>query len=168
MRPGHLSQSLLLGIILMVFVSAFLVACKREKSAADTIQPVKRYFQNQPGKNVVSPDLGSIEGTAGMILTWKVSGDDPAQYIEYSWALAKNTDQLMKTLIIFDSAGAWNTETYIFLPVSPAALEVHQKVGLTVPKAIYDEDGMNRIREIIVSGKAPQGGFVDQFNQFME
>jgi hypothetical protein len=151
----------------MVSTGAFLGACRHEKSAADTIQPVRQYFEKQAGGNVVAPDLGSIEGTSGKILTWKVAGSDPAQFTEYSWVLAKNTDQLKKALVMFDSARAWNTETYIFLPVSPAALQVHEKVGLSVPKTIFDEDGMNRIRELVLSGKAPEGGFVDQVNQFM-
>jgi len=39
---------------------------------------------------------------------------------------------------------------------------------LMVPQTIYDEDGMNRIREIVLSGERPSGSFVDQFDQFME
>jgi len=82
--------------------------------------------------------------------------------------LAKNTDDLKKAMIVFDTARAWNTEDYIFLPVTIPALAIHENVGLTVPESIYDEDGMNRIREIVMSGEVPEGGFVEQFEQFYE
>jgi hypothetical protein len=168
MKPRYSPSSIIFAIVLTVAANAFLSACKHDKSAADTIEPVKRYFESQDGKNVVPPDFSPIEGTRGMILTWKVSGDDPSQFTEYSWVLAGNTDNLKKTLIMFDSARAWNTETYIFLPVSLPAVEIHESVGLSVPQTIYDEDGMNRIREIVLNGETPRGGFVDQLDQFMK
>jgi hypothetical protein len=168
MKFRHSSPPVQAGIILIALAGGLATACSHGKSAADTIKPVKAYFESMTGKNVVSPDLNSIEGARGMILTWRVGDRDSAQITEYSWVLAKNTDQLKKTLIVFDSARAWNTEAYIFLPVSTPAVEVHQKVGLSVPKAIYDEDGMNRIREIVLTGKMPKGGVVDQFSQFMD
>ncbi len=168
MRPGCHFASVFLAIALIVLIIASFTACRHERSAADTIEPVKMHFEKLTGKKVVSPDLSSIEGTVGMILTWKVSGNDQNQFTEYSWVLAKNTDELKKALIMFDSARAWNTEQYVFLPVSSAAIEVHKTVGLSVPQSIYDEDGMNRIRELVLKGEAPTGGFVDQVDQFME
>jgi hypothetical protein len=163
---SRISSSLILfGLILTASVCTG--ACRKEKSAADTIRPVADFFETQTGQNLISPDISSIEGTQGMILTWKIESDT-ADYVEYSWVLAKNTDALMKALIVFDSARAWNTESYIFLPISLPAVEVHRSVGLSVPQAIYDEDGMNRIRELVLSGEAPEGSFIDQFDRFME
>lgn len=156
------------AILLILFLITSQPACSREKSAADTIEPVKQYFESLTDREVVSPDLSSIEDTVGVILTWQVTGDGSEAISEYSWVLARNTDDLMRALIIFDHARAWNTETYIFLPVSLPAGEVHEEVGLSVPQSIYDEDGMNRIRELVLSGETPEGGFVEQFEQFME
>jgi hypothetical protein len=161
-------------LIFLTSLNLFLVACKREKSALVTIEPVSRYFEGLGDAVVVSPDLNSLEGTVGTIITWKVRENasnqdvEPDQYTEYSWVLAHNTDDLMKALIVFDAARPWNTETYIFLPVTNAALQIHKDVGLSVPQAIYDEDGMNRIRELVLSGKAPEGSFVDQFDRFYQ
>jgi len=147
------------------------VACAREKSAMDTIEPVRQYFESLTSGDVTplpSPDLDSIEGVEGTILTWRARDADSGEMVEYSWVLAKNTDDLKRALIVFDSARAWNTESYVFLPVNQAAVEVHEDVGLMVPQTIYDEDGMDRIREIVLSGERPSGSFVDQFDQFME
>jgi hypothetical protein len=166
MKPKFSLLSAMLLIASILLTVSLLTACKREKSAADTIKPVVQYFGSRTG--VVAPDLKSIEGAKGMILTWRVEASDSNQPVEYSWVLAKNTDDLMKSLVMFDSARAWNTESYIFLPVSVPALDVHQKAGLSVPKTIFDEDGMNRIREIVISGKAPTGSFVDQVEKFMD
>jgi hypothetical protein len=159
-------------LIFLISLNLFLVACKRDKSAIDTIKPVSNYFDGLGDAVATAPDLNPLEGTAGTIITWKVrengsvEGTEPGQLTEYSWVLAHNTDDLMKALIVFDAARAWNTETYIFLPVTNAALQIHQEVGLSVPQAIYDEDGMVRIRELVLSGKAPEGSFVDQFDRF--
>jgi hypothetical protein len=168
MKPRISLLSAIFLILSMPLASSLLSACKHEKTAADTIEPVVKYFESRPANEVVAPDLNSIEGAKGMILTWKVNGSNDAQPVEYSWVLAKNTDALMKSLIMFDSARAWNTEAYIFLPVSVPAVEIHEKAGLSVPKSIFDEDGMNRIREIVISGKAPTGSFVDQVEKFMD
>jgi hypothetical protein len=168
MKPRYSSLSAIFLIVSMPLASSLLSACKHEKSAADTIEPVVKYFESRPDNEVVAPDLKSIEGAKGIILTWKVTERNTVQPVEYSWVLAKNTDALMKSLIMFDSARAWNTENYIFLPVSIPAVEIHEKVGLSVPKSIFDEDGMNRIREIVVSGKAPTGSFVDQVEKFID
>jgi hypothetical protein len=162
------------SLIVPILITGLLwgsTACAREKSAMDTVRPVSRYFENLTSGDVTppsSPDLGSIEGVDGTILTWRVQDADTGETVVYSWVLAKNTDDLKRALIVFDSARAWNTESYIFLPVNQAALEVHKEVGLTVPQSIYDEDGMNRIRELVLSGETPSGSFVDQFDQFME
>jgi len=156
------------AIILFSMGCTFIPACRNEKSAADTIEPVKQYFENYVKNDVEFPDLPSIEGTAGTILTWKVRNSETGLFVDFSWVLAKNTEELMKVLIVFDAARAWNTESYIFLPVTMPALDIHKEVGLTVPKTIYDEDGMNRIRELVIKGEIPDGGFVDQFEKFME
>jgi hypothetical protein len=152
----------------MITSSTFLLACSKGKSAVDTIEPVKYHFESITDRDVITPDFSSIENAAGVILTWQLGSIDCKHYTEYSWVLALNTDDLKKALLFFDSARAWNTEKYIFLPVTPSALEIHTEVGLTVPQSIYDEDGMNRIREIVFSGEVPEGSFVDQFEQFME
>lgn len=168
MKSGFSSTPVIFILILVVGINALNLGCKSEKSALETIEPVKMYFENLSAKEITHPDLSAIEVTEGVILTWHVTLDDSTPPGQYSWVLAKNTDDLKKALIIFDSARAWNTGSYILLPVSIPALDVHAEAGLTVPKAIYDEDGMNRIREIVLSGKAPEGGFVEQFEQFME
>ncbi|MCX6647551.1 MAG: hypothetical protein NTY09_14505 [bacterium] len=173
-KPAQFGNSTVIILIFLISLNLFLVACKREKSALVTIEPVTQYFAGLGDAVVVSPDLNSVEGTVGTIITWKVRENgsnqdvEPDQYTEYSWVLAHNTDDLMRALIVFDAARAWNTETYIFLPVTNAALQIHQDVGLSVPQAIYDEDGMNRIRELVLSGKAPEGSFVDQFDRFYQ
>jgi len=152
----------LLIIATSLLMHSTVISCTRTKSAESTIAPVKQYFESLGNPALVSPNLQSIENNAGSILTWKIDNTD------YSWVLAKNTDDLKKALVFFDAARSWNTEEYVFLPVTMAALEVHKKVGLTVPQSIYDEDGMNRIKELVLEGKAPEGGFVEQFDKFME
>lgn len=167
MRTVILSTTTALFVIL-IQTAMLSTACARDKSALDTIEPVSRYFDNLANADIIAPDTGSLEGTAGTIVTWRVCESGDGDYVEYSWVLAKNTGNLMKALIVFDAARAWNTESYIFLPVTMDALRVHEEVGLTVPRTIYDEDGMVRIREIVLSGEAPQGSFVDQFDRFYQ
>ena len=168
MKPRR-SISFVTAIFLMMFTSSFsLLACGKGKSPTDTIEPVKKYFDAMSDRDVIAPDTNSIENATGIILTWEMKDTDSDQVTEYSWVLAKNTDDLQNALLFFDGARAWNAEEYIFLPVTTSALEVHTQVGLTVPQTIYDEDGMNRIREIVMSGEVPEGSFVDQFDQFIE
>jgi hypothetical protein len=168
MRRHYPPTSVVLLAVLTALMSGLHLSCKRTRSAAETIEPVKRYFENLPDNRVIAPDLSSIEGASGMLLTWNVREDDSDQYVEYSWVLVRNTEELERTLIVFDTARSWNTEDYIFLPVTTPALQVHEEVGLSVPKSIYDEDGMNRIREIVLEGEIPSGGFVEGFERFME
>ena len=141
---------------------------KIPSATPDTVKPVREYFEGLTGRGVVAPDLSSLEGVTGTILTWRANDPGSGEALEYSWVLAKNTDDMKRALIAFDSARAWNTESYVFLPVSVAALGIHSEVGLMVPQAIYDEDGMNRIKEIVLSGEVPSGSLVDQFEQFYD
>ncbi len=153
--------------LILISLNILTVACSGNTSALDTIEPVCEFFEEYSDSEVIAPDLDSIEVTDGVILSWKVTDPDIGGDVEISWVLAKNTDDLKKAMIFFDSAQSWNTKEYIFLPVTNRALEIHQGLGLEVPKSIYDEDGMDRIREIVLSGEVPQGSFVDQFDQFM-
>lgn len=168
MKSGTISRSLIFVSFIVLVVSVGSSACARSITAAETVEPVREYFASVPGGGVSGPDLSGIEETSGTILTWRIIDSENGGDVEYSWVLAKNTDDLKKAMIVFDTARAWNTEDYIFLPVTVPALEIHENVGLSVPESIYDEDGMNRIREIVMSGEVPEGGFVEQFEQFYE
>ena len=168
MRTSKYSIFIITAISIILLSNLFNLACARKLSAADTVRPISKYFENLTNIGVTPPDLSSIEGTKGTILTWQVKDPTNGQVTEYSWVLAKNTDDLKKALVAFDSARAWNTENYIFLPVSLPALDVHKKVGLMVPQAIYDEDGMTRIKELVLKGEVPTGSLVDQFEKFYE